>query len=342
MSAYTVTPRSATMMIEQIVSAGLVPFLQSSPGIGKSSIMRKVANTYNLKIIDHRLSTSAPEDMSGLPSFDEQGMARFSPFAELFPLQNSNIPQGKEGWMLFLDEFNSASRPVQAASYKLILDRMVGQHSLHERCIITAAGNLTTDRAITNALSTAMQSRVVHLIMMADFKEWLEDVALAENYDPRIIGFLSQFPSKLMDFRPDHNEHTFCCPRTWEFMNRLIQGKSVASSMAAMYAGTITSGVALEFIQFCSVYANLISFQRVMQDPLTAPLPPDNAVRWATVSMLLEHIGNSTLENLAKYVNRFPMDFRVLFFRAVIARQPQLRQHPAFISAMSELMTYLR
>lgn len=341
MSAYTVTPRSAKAMIREIIQAGLVPFLQSSPGIGKSSIMRSLADEFNLKLIDHRLSTSAPEDISGLPQFKD-GKASFAPFADLFPLRDTPIPAGKDGWMLFFDEFNSASKAVQAAAYKPILDRMVGQHKLHSNLVITAAGNLASDRAITNPISTAMQSRVIHLTMETNFNEWLEDVALKENYDSRIIAFLSQYPGKLMDFRPDHNNSTFCCPRTWEFLNKLIQGKSVEDSYTAMYAGTISSGVAVEFAQFTKIYSNMMTIKQILADPKNVAVPADNALRWAVTSMMLEHINENTLAPLAEYINRFSMDFRVLFFRAVIVRKPELRQHPAFISAMSSLMEYLR
>ena len=58
-----------------------------------------------------------------------------------------------------------------------------------------------------------MQSRLIHFVMEVSFTEWLEDVAIKEGYDSRLIAFLSMYPKYLMDFRPDHQEKTFCCPR---------------------------------------------------------------------------------------------------------------------------------
>ncbi len=106
---YRVTPRQAAKFVEECIYAGLTPFLQSSPGIGKSSIMKMLAKKLELQLIDHRLSTSAPEDLSGLPGFsdvpvwgknDEQEdtiveyrkEARFHPFTDLFPLQGTLLP----------------------------------------------------------------------------------------------------------------------------------------------------------------------------------------------------------------------------------------------------------
>lgn len=118
-SLYTVTPRQLAIKIEKAIRAGVVPMVKGSPGIGKSSIYAQVAKKLGLKMIDHRLSTSAPEDLSGLPEFftdaDGNRRARFAPF-DVFPIEGQTIPEGYIGWLLFLDEFNSAPKSVQAAA----------------------------------------------------------------------------------------------------------------------------------------------------------------------------------------------------------------------------------
>ncbi len=356
---YRVSPRNVREFTLDCLYAGLVPFIQSSPGMGKSSIVRSIAKQMNLKLIDHRLSTSAPEDLSGLPRFNEKNEAVFAPFAELFPLEGTKLPtkvkpvftkdgevvveeQLYDGWMIFLDEFNSAHKAVQAAAYKLILDRQVGQHNLHQNCVIVAAGNLATDRAITNVISTAMQSRVIHLEMEINFDEWLQDVALKEHYDSRIIAYLSQYPSKLMDFQPNHSEKTFCCPRTWEFMDRLIRGNEVTDRKIALYAGAITSGVAADFVQFTKVYATMPKIEDILATPKTYPVPSDLPTRWAIISSMLEHVNADNLGKLADYVERFDTTFRILFFRSVNIRQPELRQEKAFTHALVALQRYLK
>lgn len=342
---YRCSPRKIKQYVTECLYAGLVPYVQSSPGMGKSTIMKNVANELQLKMIDHRLSTSAPEDLSGLPEFyntkEGHRMAHFVPFADLFPIEGTEKPEGMEGWMLFLDEFNAAPKSVQAAAYKLILDKMVGQHKLHENVVLTAAGNLSTDRAITNPISTAMQSRVIHLEMEINFEEWLMDVAIPENYDTRIIAYLSQFPSKLMDFRPEHNEKTFCCPRTWEFTNRLIRNKEVKDATATLLAGTITSGVAVDFTQFTRVFHNLVTINEIRADPSNCRIPQDVGSKWAIISHMMEKITEDNFDDLSVYADRFSVDFRILFYRFTLKRKPELRQHPVFIRAMSTLSRYL-
>lgn len=345
---FTVTPRQLARKLEKCFYAGNVPFVKGSPGIGKSSIFAQTAKKLNLKLVDHRLSTSAPEDLSGLPEFftDENGnrRARFAPF-EIFPIVGDNLPGKHAGWLLFLDELNSASKSVQAAAYKLILDRMVGQVPLHENVLVGAAGNLSTDRAITNTMSTAMQSRLNTYHLVISYQEWLEDVAFKEGWDSRIIAYLSRYPKKLFDFRPDHNEDTFCCPRTWEFMNNFLKNEPdgpIHKDETSTYAGTITSGVAVEFVAFTEVFKTLVSYKDVIADPMNCKLADTANQAWANIAHLLEMVDETNYDKLSQYANRMSLDFRILFFRGSMAAHPHLQAHPAFAKAMVDLHKYLK
>lgn len=334
---YRCTPREVAKYVEDIARAGLVSFVKSSPGMGKSAIMKMVAEKLNLTLIDHRLSTSAPEDMTGLPQFVD-GYASFAPFRELFPLENTPVPKGRDGWMVFLDELTSAPRTVMAASYKLLLDRKIGQHNLHDQVILTSAGNKLTDNAIVNKMGTALESRVVHLEMEISFKEWLEDVALKENYDERIIGFLSMHNSYLMTFDPNHEDSTFCCPRTWEFVNRLLTITKInPKTSIPLLAGTISSGVAAAFVQYCAISHQMIRYEDVLAGPLTCRLPEDIPLKWATITHLMNAVGDSRIDDVCSYISRFTPDFQALFYRALLVRKPDFRSHAAFRRAMVNL-----
>lgn len=340
LNLYRTTPRVTRGNILDCLWAGLVPFVQSSPGVGKSSLMRSICEELNLEMIDVRLSTAEPTDLTGLPNF-VNGKARYAPFEEIFPLEGTPLPPGKDGWMIFLDEMNAAPKPTQAASYKLILDRMVGQHKLHPNVVVAAAGNFSTDRAIVNTMSTAMQSRLIHLEMEVCPKEHMEDVMLKEGYDSRIMAFLAMYPEALMDFRPDHAEKTFCCPRTWEFMQRLVKGKPIVDGKTALYAGTITSGVAVRFTQFVQVYKSMVTVAQIRANPTTCPVPTDKSTCWALICHMMEHTDATNFPDLATYANRFGMDFRILFYRSVMVRHPKLLKHPDFIEARVALSRYL-
>ena len=319
MSIYTMTPSKVRASVIRCLDKGLVPFIQSSPGMGKSAIVKQIAKDFKLKLIDVRLSTLEPVDLSGLPTFDMDGKAVFHPY-DMFPLEGETPPAGMNGWLLFLDEFNSASRAVQAASYRLVLDHEVGMRKLSKDCYVVCAGNKTTDNAIVTKLSTAMLSRVIHLNMEISFEDWMNAVAIPEDYDERIIAYLNMYPEKLMQFDPEREEQTFCCPRTWEFTNKLIKDKPLTNEDIPLLSGTITPDIATEFVQFARVYKKLVSIDTVVKTAGNAPVPADTATRYAVISHLMTKVTEKELEPVVKYVDKFDSSFKLLFYKYILKK----------------------
>lgn len=316
---FSLSPSKTKTYIETCVKAGLVAFIQSSPGMGKSSIVKQIADEYGLQLIDCRLSTMEPVDLNGLPWFNN-GTAEFQPYS-FFPLEDSPVPPGKNGWLLFLDEFNSASRATQAAAYKVVLDREIGMKKLHPYCAIVAAGNKMTDGAITNKLSTAMSSRVIHLNMELNFEDWRDNFAVPHNIDERIIAYLSMYPEKLMEFDPERDDQTFSCPRTWEFASKLLQAtKKEPIEIVDLLAGAITGEQASSFAQFCKVYENLVTIDQIIADPEIKG-PADKAGQWA---ILIHLTGKLTLDNIEKILpwveKNFDKSMCITFLRTINTR----------------------
>lgn len=197
--------------IIRCIKAGITPMLSGSPGIGKSDLIKQIADEYKLELIDIRLSTMDPVDLSGFPTIKD-GMASFVPM-DIFPLENASIPAGKNGWILFMDELTSAALAVQAAAYRVILDKEIGKHKLHPKVAVIGAGNLSTDDAIVNRMGTAMQSRLIHIELGVTIKEWLV-WANQNDIDHRVMAYLNSVPDNLHNFDPRHNDSTFACPQS--------------------------------------------------------------------------------------------------------------------------------
>ena len=204
-----VSPKESKELIVDILKAGLSPMVTSSPGLGKSSIAKQIAAERRLKLIDIRLSQCDPVDLNGMVTHDDK-RGKYLPM-DIFPLEDDPIPVGYNGWLILLDEFNSAPLTVQQAAYQLVLDKEVGQHKLHKKVGIICAGNLATDKAIVNRMSTAMQSRMIHLELTVNHKDWI--VWAAENdIDYRVAAYINFRPYHLHKFDPNHNDKTFPCP----------------------------------------------------------------------------------------------------------------------------------
>lgn len=342
MTMFQLKPSEVKPEIVACMEVGLVPFLASSPGLAKSALMREIAEEYKLMMIDVRLSQYAPEDLCGLPMKDGAGnsaRARYVPF-DTFPVEADQIPDGYNGWLLFFDEFNTTSKSVQAASYKIVLDRMVGPNKLHPACFVVAAGNLATDRAIVNPMSTAMQSRLIHYEMKSDFQDFMTH-AIKAGFDSRLLAFLEFQPSKLHSFRPDHSDHTFACPRTWEFASKLITGKAIKEVPIARLAGALSDGVAVELHTFLKEFDKLPSYAAIIASPDKHPVPREPSTCYALISMLVEKFDLQTFPKVATFVKRMPTEFQVIYFRNLLRRHPKMRRNEDYIDAMSGITDFL-
>lgn len=316
----------AAEMISAYIRARLVPMLVGSPGCGKSQIIYEIAKKYKMKVIDLRLSQCDPTDLGGFPTIVGE-KADYMPMKH-FPIQGDPIPAGYEGWLLFLDEATSAPPAIQAAAYKLILDRMVGSHHLHENVAIVCAGNLETDNAIVHSMSTALQSRMAHIELVLDQEDWLK-WAETSGISHHITSFIKFKPSNLFTFKPDHSDKTYACPRTWEFANRLLKVVDINDrKIKPMLAGILSDGVALEFVNYMKVYGQIPTLESIVKAPKTIPVPEEISVLWALSGSLAFHMNKVNLEPIMQYVSRLPAEFQVICVRETIRRNRELMASP--------------
>ncbi len=316
----------AEQYIKTIIKANLVPMLTSSPGIGKSDIVQQIAEYYNLELISIFLSHYDPTELHGFPVIKNNN-ATYVPF-NTFPIKETPIPKNKKGFLLFFDEFNSAPLATQAAAYRIILDRYIGQYPLHSKTAIVCAGNLYTDNAVVNQLSTAMQSRLIHLKIIADYQVWLK-WALKNNIDHRILAFLGYRPELLHNFNPEHNDLTFPCPRTYAFLSKLIQQQpNITMDNLPLFTGTIGEATGREFITYTQIYMNIPTIQEILNDPKNINFKSDPAILYALTNMIIAHISIDNYIFLLKFIKRLPLEFQTIILQNSNQRLPELINQP--------------
>lgn len=317
----------AVAMITKCIKAHLVPMLAGSPGTGKSRIVHQIAQEYGLKVIDLRLSQCDPTDLMGFPTI----MGERSGYMPMntFPIEGDPTPTGFNGWLLFLDEFNSAPPAVQAAAYKLVLDRMVGNYHLHKNVAIVCAGNLESDNAIVQPMSTALQSRLVHMELAVDAKEWSEWAAQSGIHH-YITSYLNFKPGNLYTFKADHTDKTYACPRTWEFADHLLKiTEDGDPDRLPLLSGTVGEGVAMEFLGFIKIYGDLPKIQTIVADPTGIHVPDEPSILFALTGAISHNADTDNFGALMKFVGRLPPEFQVVCLRETVRRNKAMMGHPA-------------
>ena len=237
--------------------------IKGAPGCGKSAIVKSIAEEMKLDFIDVRLANLERVDICGVPSV-EDGRTKW------------NVPSfwpkaSKKGSILFFDEITSAAPDVQVACYSLILDRKIPNtdYVLPNNCVVIAAGNRKTDRAVVKAMSSALANRFLHIEVEANAEDW-NMWAVAHDIHPSVTGFIKFRPDKLFDMDPTKNdlEQAFPTPRAWEKVANIIPlfGENEDVLRKVVY-GLVGPGVGLEFVEFHRLSKKMADVEEWLTNP---------------------------------------------------------------------------
>lgn len=255
--------------------------LWGAPGIGKSSIVKAVASSNDMEMVDLRLNQLAPTDIRGLPYVSE-GVARFAP--------PSFLPQSGKG-ILFLDEINLAAPVVMSTAMQLVLDRKVGDYNLPDEWFVVAAGNRVEDRAAVSQMPAPLTNRFLHLTVEADLASWKE-YALTSGVEEQVISFLTFRPNLLHNF--NKNAIAWPSPRSWEFASDLLK-------IGLPVDGAVGEGAAAEFKSFVKLYTKLPDVDKILAGDKNVKAPKEPSLCYAITGALVsrsedaDHFFNSMM-----------------------------------------------
>lgn len=271
--------------------ADIVFALWGHPGIGKSALGQLLADRFQLEFIDIRLGQIDPVDLNGFVHKDEKsGTFDYLPWAR-FPLEDTPLPEGKNGWLIMFDEVNTAPRQNLAASYKIFLDRMIGSKKLHPRCRLMMGGNLVGE-GLAGALPSPLVSRTAHITMTPELTP-----GVCKILGPSISAFLTNHP-KFIYMEPDAPNTPFPTLRTWDML-RQHQVSNTTSSLEAM-TSIVGSSAAVSYTSFV-----------MREQELTQHINGVEAFPLEHAQDLLDYLSTDVTE-LQKHLHRFPGEWATI------------------------------
>jgi hypothetical protein len=316
-----VTFNHAYRLVKHSLMRGAAIMLHGSPSSGKTAIGYKVAKECKLTPIVFSLMDHEPVDIAGLPDLKNE-RATFKPF-DTFPIAGDHLPEGSNGWLIMLDEFSSGTRAMQAAANKLLYERMVGNHPLHERAFVMAMGNLDTDNAFVQEMPAHTKSRQVHLYTTQDITEWI-DWAIASDIDKRVISYAMNKPTTITKYDPEYVGINYPCARTMETLSEQIKGVEVDRDLLPLVQGIIGEGVGIEFYNFTMLGHELPRMEDVLKHPTTTEIPDKMSYKWAMAGILVEHFSKPNAEALMTYLKRMPKDYQYIVVRMAVQADSSL------------------
>ncbi len=227
------TVNEAKYLSKKIMEAGEVPLLIGHFGVGKTDLMREIAEETNRRLVILILSQMEPGDLIGLPARGEDRTVFLKP--DWWPDDENTI--------LLLDEINRAHRSIRNAIMQLLIDRRIHNHILPDGVWISAAMNPPDDEYDQAELITdpAFISRFFVLEITPDPNEWIE-WAKRKKINSDVVNFIRDYPEFLMaDRNVSIKAELKPSPRSWYKLGRVLS--KLSEDDIEKYGYTLAAGI---------------------------------------------------------------------------------------------------
>ena len=304
--------------------------LWGAPGIGKSAVIKALADTLEYGFIDLRLSQLEAVDLRGVPTVNN-GVTTWN--------VPSSLPQvethGAYG-ILFLDEFFLGAPSVRAAAYQLLQDREVGDYRLPDGWIILAASNRPEDKAgiAGGQFDSALTNRfAAHFEIVPDVDAWAE-WALGNGVSPELVAFIRFRPELIHEFAEGgipKGKVAYSTPRSLVAADNWLKLELAPSLEQAALEGCIGAGVAAELAGFLQIVRTLPDVGSIISHPDTSDVPTETSTLYALASLLGKRADPSTFGAVIRYLSRTSEEFVILAVSIATTRDESLKATQAYI-----------
>lgn len=279
----------AKEIVEIALDAHANVCLEGDPGIGKTALIRSVAEARNAHLRTLIGSALAPEDLA-MPVRNESTRTIeqwiLGPVADLNRLAGAGAP-----CVLFLDEITDTSRAVWSALQRLVNEREIGDHKLHENIAIVMACNSAKVATGGQDLSWPVVGRISFIRVVPEAHEIAKifGSVLAPRASSVTLGALLADFGASLDVMPELFQASppegepeaspWGAPRSWERGLKLVAqamdcGAKIDSKIArALLIGSVGRDPALGYLALHAVRASLPSASEIVKDPTNAKVP---------------------------------------------------------------------
>lgn len=362
------SPSQLKEFLEAFIKGRRSALVTGAPGICKSDVMNQATAAAGADIINMHPSISDPSKVQGLAWPDAQKMeANFLPYGDFKRALNATRPT-----VLHFDDLGQATPAMQAAVAQIFHastnSRRIGDHVLPECVVPMASSNLRTHNSNVQGMLEMVKSRFVSIVEvhpnLEDSCNWFTD----NGYPSELVSFLRFRPTLLhgwtvycgerckkfvvvgatgqcpecqtkLQSGPSKDMVNSPSPRTWAHVGEIIPlGMSPYVELASIQ-GAVGEGAAAEFVAFLRVARELPSFDGILLDPDTAPLPTRSEALWAVAVGLASKATAGNFARIATYAERMRRaargEYAGVLIRDAFRRNPDVCDTPAFIRLMA-------
>lgn len=327
---------SETIKLVSAVGERLTVLVQGEMGIGKSSILKTLAESHPDHIpcyIDITTKDVGDFLVPQIRTIDGTPVCSFIPNEEFgFHLNKPLI--------VMLDEVGKASKAVMNACLRLMLERKLGTHTLPEGSIVFATTNLTSEGIGDNIPPHARNRLCVVKMRKPTAEQWRWDYAQNAGIDPVVIATAIEYPSMMASFedyeRPDMNEYindprvpraAFVTPRSLEKASDILKMCRAMPEDVLTHAlfGVIGERATMDMMNILKLDNTMPAWSEIINKPMTTAIPQNGAAICLVISKALTNVTGETFDAWMDYLSRLPREAQALFSMNVMSSKSPKR-----------------
>lgn len=296
--------------------------LMGEPGIGKSAMLRRIAEKLNMDYAYIDVPNMDLGDIA-MPVVDHETKT-----TRYYPNARFGFHTGKP-MVIMLDEFTKGAEPVKNMLHPLfeVNDSRLGDKRTPEGSIIFSTGNLSSD-GVGDGMKAHTKARLTKLVVRKpNATEWLTWANNTNRIDPTICAWVDRYPHVLASyldggsgdnpyiFNPKAVQDSFVCPRTLELASNIVSRRSAfsADALIAALTGVIGEAGARDMQAFISYADQLPSKAAIIADPKNAPIPTQPGACAVVIYSMIQSAEKDTFSKFMEYVERFAAEWQATF-----------------------------
>ena len=291
-------------------------FLMGPPGIGKTAIVRQVAEELGIGLVSYSITHHTRQSALGLPKIvhktyegNEYDVSEYTMSEIISSVYDVMSETGLKEGILFLDEVNCASETLTPSMLQFLQFKTFGKHKVPEGWIIVTAGNPVEYNRNAKEFDVVIWDRLKRIDIDPDLEAW-KTYSYSTGIHASVVTYLEARRSSFYRIEETALGKRFVTARGWTDLSRIISiyeglGLTVDKSLITQYLQHPET--AEDFASYYELFNKYKSDYKVSdilsaaEDPLIAQHAKDAPFdeRLALTGLLLDNV-NADISEVIK------------------------------------------
>ena len=285
-------------------------FLLGAPGIGKTAIMRQIADELDVGLVSYSMTHHTRQSALGLPFIvqkeyggKEYDVSEYTMSEIIASVYDCIEATGHEEGILFLDEINCVSETLNPAMLQFLQFKTFGRHAVPKGWIVVTAGNPPEFNKSVREFDIVTWDRLKRIDVRPDLAAWKE-YAYSHRVHPAVLTYLEVKQDDFYRIETTPEGRSFVTPRGWDDLSQMIalyeqHGLVVDENLTGQYLQD--RRVAKEFAIYYDLFNKYRSDYQIAdildgrEDPEVRQRAKEAALdeRLSLMSLLIDAMGNN-------------------------------------------------